>query len=360
MALSKGNQEKKDLDLIQSKINTTETIVMTKRLNEHKGNEKLEELLNEVNSLFAPMEAQAIAPFEKNKYPVILIMGAARSGTTLLLQWLASLGYFSYPTNMLSRFYGAPYIGSKIQLMLTTHDFNNEIFDFNEVVPFTSRLGKTMGALAPNEFWYFWRRFFHFGEIQQLTEDELKSVDRMKFVAEIAAIEAVFEKPFAMKGMIVNWNIPFISSILDKVLFVHVKRHPFYNIQSLMKARMDYYGDLRGWYSFKPPEYSDLKNKSPYEQIAGQIFFTNRAIEEGLKAVAPERILKVSYEQFCQSPECVFEKIRNKFSLQGYPSDWVYKGPEMFTDTNKVTLSDDERGKVIEAFNNITGETIVL
>ena len=58
-------------------------------------------------------------------------MGNPRSGTTLFIQWLGISGYLAYPTNLLSRFYGVPCIGAKIQLMLTKHDSNNDLFDFN-------------------------------------------------------------------------------------------------------------------------------------------------------------------------------------------------------------------------------------
>ncbi|GBD96282.1 MAG TPA: sulfotransferase [Nitrospirae bacterium] len=330
------------------------------RREEHKRNEKLEEILKDINGMLAPVESQSIQSFKKNKYPIVLIMGSPRSGTTLLLQWLASSGYFCYPTNMLSRFYEFPYIGSKIQLMLTKYDFNNEIFDFKEEIPFDSNLGKTKGALAPNEFWYFWRRFFHFGEIQQLNEEELASIDHQKFVSELAAIEAVFDKPFSMKGLIVNWNIPFITSIVEKVLFIYIKRHPFYNIQSLLNARINYYDDIKAWYSFKPPEYVDLKNCSPYEQVAGQVYFTNRAIEEGLARVEDAKVLEIAYEEFCQSPDLVFKQIINKFKLQGYQADWPYKGPARFSNTNKISLSCEEQEKVMNAYRHFSGETLTL
>lgn len=327
------------------------------RKTEHKRDERLEKLLREVNGLLGPQETQALSSFEKPEKPVVLIMGSPRSGTTLMLQWLASTGCFAYPTNLLSRFYGAPYIGAMIQLMLTKYDFNKEIFDFNPEVPFTSNLGKTHGALAPNEFWYFWRRFFKFGEIQKLHEDDLKKVDHKKFVSELAALETVFEKPFAMKGMIVNWNIPFISSILDRVLFLYIRRHPFYNIQSLLGARLNYYGDKGAWYSFKPPEYPDLKDRGPYEQVSGQIYHTNRAVEEGLAKVDDSKVLTVDYEAFCRSPESTFNRIAEKFSQQGCKVDWKYNGPESFDVTNRVTLSEHETQKVIKAYERITGET---
>jgi hypothetical protein len=332
----------------------------SERRPEHRKNKGLEEILAEVNSILGPVEALTIANYKKNKYPLILIVGCARSGTTLLMQWLSSLGCFCYPTNILSRFYAAPYIGAKIQLMLTKYDFKNEIFDFNKEIPFTSNLGKTKGALAPHEFWYFWNRFFKFGEIQYLSEEMLKSVDDITFVSELAAIEAAFNLPLAMKASIANWNIPYLSSKLDKVLFVHVKRHPFYNIQSLLEARMKFYGDIKAWYSFKPPEFNSLKDLSPYEQVTGQVYHTNRAVEMGLQQLEEARVLGIDYEQFCQSPENVFKQIVEKLQRQGYQVNRSYNGPNSFGHTNSKKMSNDEAEKIIAAYKKFSGETLTL
>ncbi|MBI5101818.1 MAG: sulfotransferase [Nitrospirae bacterium] len=331
-----------------------------KRRQPHEKNPRLEELLRDVNDLLLPSEIGSIKAFTKSKYPLILIMGCPRSGTTLFLQWLASLGHFCYPTNILSRFYGAPYIGAKIQLMLTKHDFNNEIFDFNETVPFSSRLGKTKGALAPNEFWYFWRRFFNYGEIQILEADALKTVDHETFVSELAAMESVFDKPCAMKGMIANWNIPFLANILEKVLFVHIKRRPFYNIQSLLNARLDYYGSFDGWYSFKPPEYESLKDLTPYEQVSGQIYYTNEAIEKGLEKVGASRVLTVDYEEFCESPERFFEAIRSKLSSQGFERSLIYPGPAKFAHMNHINVTQEEVRLIIDAYRKFSGSDVTV
>jgi hypothetical protein len=330
----------------------------SKRLKIHRKNAKLEAILKEVNNLLGPVESEVITSFKKNKYPVILIVGCARSGTTLLLQWLAGSGAFCYPTNMLSRFYEAPHIGAKIQLMLTKYDFNKEIFDFQEEVPFSSSLGKTRGALAPNEFWYFWRRFFHYRDIQYLKDEDLRLVDSQRFLSELAAIEAVFDKPLAMKAMIVNWNIPFVSKILDKALFIFMKRLPFYNIQSLLESRRKFYGSLNTWYSFKPPEYADLKDHDPFEQVAGQVYHTNCAVEEAMKGVEPSRRLVVSYEDFCMGPEQVYSQIAEKLSLQGCTMDMSCRGPDHFENTNKVRMSDEDCEKIKAAYKNLSGVEI--
>lgn len=330
------------------------------RREDHRKNPELERILSEINGLLGSVEGQVLTAHGKNKYPVVLVMGCPRSGTTLFMQWLSCLGYFAYPSNLLSRFYGAPYIGAKIQLMLTKYDFNSEIFDFAEEVPFVSRLGKTRGVLAPNEFWYFWRRFFNFGEIQKLTDDELEKIDSRTFVAEIAAMEEAFGKPISMKGMIVNWHIPYLAKILDKVLFVHIKRHPFFNAQSLLRSRIDYYGDISSWYSFKPPEYSSLSSRDPYEQVCGQVYFTNKAIEEGRASIGSEKSLSVQYEDFCADPASVFEQIATKFREQKYDADWSYDGPASFTVGNQVCLSDEDEKSLLDAYRTVSGETITV
>ena len=38
---------------------------------------------------------------------VVLVVGGPRSGSTVMMQWLASSGVFAYPSNLLSRFYRA-------------------------------------------------------------------------------------------------------------------------------------------------------------------------------------------------------------------------------------------------------------
>jgi len=328
------------------------------RLPQHMKNNELETLLFKINDLLASPERYQVANYEFTKYPVILLFGPPRCGSTIFMQWLANTNLVSYPTNLLSRFYGAPYIGSLIQLILTKHDFNGEIFDFVDEVPFVSRLGKTRGVLAPNEFWYFWRRFFKFREIQKLTDDELKLVDFKTFVSEIAAIEHVFDKPFATKGMILNWNIPFLAQILDKVLFVHITRDPVYNIQSLLKARLDYFGDMKAWYSFKPPEYYELVELDPYMQVAGQIYYTNKSVEDGLCCVPSHKKLSIKYEEFCVNPKYAFSQITQKLKQQGYDSNLKYRGPKSFEIGNKSSFSVDEMLLIEAAYQSISKDNV--
>jgi hypothetical protein len=102
------------------------------RKKEHQKNEKLEDLLILLNDVLWIAEEKAISKFEQPQFPVLLVVGCPRSGSTLITQWLSNLGVFSYPSNLLSRFFKAPYIGALIQKMLTDPDyaFQDELIDF--------------------------------------------------------------------------------------------------------------------------------------------------------------------------------------------------------------------------------------
>ncbi len=333
----------------------------TERAEEHQRNQSLEELLQELNSLLGDAERRIEEDFESPRRPVVFIVGPPRSGTTLLLQWLAQTGIFGYPTNLISRFYGAPYIGAKIQRLLTDpkFDFNDEFQDLRQSIDFDSTLGKTQGLLAPNEFWYFWRRFIPNEEPRYLSVEEAEQVDKSGFVSSLAALEAALEKPLAMKGIILQYNLDVLTHMLqNEVVFIHTYRHPFYNAQSLLKARESYYGTRNKWYSVKPEKYDQLKDKSPIEQVVGQVYFTNRAIERQIDQLPDECSLEWPYESFCESPSQHFKRLTQRLQNYGFDVKRDYRGPKEFESTNEVKVSKQDKTQIMEAWERFSGEKI--
>lgn len=335
----------------------------SERAEQHQRNQSLEGLLEELNSLLSDAERRVEKDFESPEWPVVFIVGPPRSGTTLLLQWLAQTGIFGYPTNLISRFYGAPYIGAKIQRLLTDpkFDFNDEFQDLRQSIDFNSTLGKTQGLLAPNEFWYFWRRFIPNEEPRHLSAEEVEQIDKSGFPSSLAALEAAVEKPFAMKGLILQYNLVELASMLqNQVVFIHTHRHPFYNTQSLLKARESYFGTKDKWYSVKPEEYEQLKDLGPTEQVAGQIYFTNQAITRQLKQLPEACSVKWPYESFCGNPSDYFLKLISRLQKHGFEVDRDYRGPEEFESTNEVKVSKQEETQILDAWNRFSGDKISL
>jgi hypothetical protein len=318
-----------------------------KRTQKFKRNDSLEEFLGEINNDLWNTE-EKLLNIKEPEYPLIFVMGPLRSGSTLMTQWLANLD-FAYPTNLMSRFYKTPIIASKIQLLLTDERYNyrNELRDFNSGVDFSSENGKTKGALAPNEFWYFWRRFLDFKELDYLPSEELlEKVDIDTFKSEFAGIVDVFQKPFALKGMILNYNIDFLDKIFEKAIFIYTKRDPLTNIESALKAREKQLGSIKEWYSFKIPEYNELIKLNPYEQVAGQIYHINKAVESGLENVAEHKKMIVNYEEFCENPKKFYDELKAKLNIQGYNMDEAYFGEDKF-DVTRKSVKDEN---ILEAY----------
>jgi len=315
------------------------------RIHKFARNHLLEDLLQEINSDLAPIEKSLIKKQSESDFPIILIMGPARSGTTLFLQCLADTGAFAYPTNLLSRFYGAPVVGSKIQLLLTDpkYNFNDELSDFKCGQDFKSENGKTKGALAPNEFWYFWRRFLPDLERDHFTNLELQeSMDSIALLSELNGIMDVLKKPFAAKGMLFNYNISFFDKLFKKAIFIQIKRDPLMNIQSLLSARERQFGAHDRWYSFRIKEYEKLITKDPIAQVAGQVACINRAIARSLKKMDEERKVIVSYEAFCKNPEDTLRELSAKLIKQGCDSLSDLSISRSFTPKTNLTMSKSD------------------
>ncbi|WP_421921683.1 sulfotransferase [Marinobacter salarius] len=309
-------------------------------------NYELESLLEEMTALLGSANSQLANQSSAERYSKIFIVGPLRSGTTLFTQWLASSGLVAYPTNLLSRFFGAPLVGAKIQQLLADprYNFRNEILDFNSEITFASDNGKTKGALAPNEFWYFWRRFLPFDELDYMPPDELRGKANLAgFRDELNALANIFGKPFAMKAMIMNQNIRELAEQFDKSLFIWIRRDPIFNIQSALEARQRQYGDMSTWYSFKIREYPQLKELDPLESVAGQIAATNHSVERGIADLPDHKKLVIPYEDFCLRPEHYFHEITRRLRKQngtGESGPPPYAGEQHFSNTNTWRLTE--------------------
>jgi len=311
----------------------------------------LETVLAEING---SIPAIMRPPYSQPKYPAVLILGAPRSGTTLMSQWLCDSGKFAFASNLIARFHANPYFGARVQQALHTYDPGGQIFGTQTGEGFSSDLGRTKGALAPSEFWYFWRRFFKFGTINKLSDSELADVDSAGFLEGLAGLEAAQSLPIVTKAMNLNWNLPFLDQIMPNVVFVNVKRDPFFNAQSLLFARERFFDDRSRWYSFKPPEYEQLKDKPALEQVVGQIYHNRTAVEEGLSMVPDARKVTIEYSDFCTNPAQVYTAISSKMGQQGYALPQEYSGPASFKESRSIKLSSqdaEEMKRLIASYN---------
>ncbi|MCP4573524.1 MAG: sulfotransferase [bacterium] len=324
------------------------------RRSEHRRNPKLEDLLGDLTRDLDAESRPVPGRREAPRHPTVLVVGCPRSGTTLCYQWLAATGTFTFPTNFVSRFPTAPWTGERIQRLLTDTkcDHGGELaLDLPAARdPFRSRLGKTRGPFAPHEFWYWWRRFLPAGETHFLDEEQLASVDTDRFRRELAAWEEVRDRPLLMKGLILDWNLPWLAEILPDTVFVFVRRDPFFTMQSLLSARRDFSGDEERWYSFRPPTFPAVKDLSAAEQVAAQVHDTESAVRHGLEQIEPDRWLEITYEELCSDPAWLYERLIVKLERRGYRRAGSYDGPVRFPVSAKVTVDAERAAELRSAW----------
>lgn len=287
-----------------------------KRISNHKKIEGLENIFPEMESLLGPAELEAIEGIDNSDLPVLLMVGCPRSGTTLLYQYLAATGILGYPSNLISRFYYSPYIGIRIQQIMTDLDARGEIMGTDKTINFNSQLGKTRGALQPHEFWYFWNRFFKFGTIQRLRDEELQNVDTRLLIKELEGMQVAFGKPLILKALNLNWHIHFLAKLSNKFKFIFMRRELSDNAYSLYNARKEYFGNDQEWYSFKPPEFRKIEVLHPTEQVVEQVLVNNFAIENQLKTLNENNYYIVNYDEFLEHPLTIVKEILTRFDIE--------------------------------------------
>jgi hypothetical protein len=327
---------------------------MENRVGDFSRNDKLEHLLSELTPPIEIAENSLLNNITGPHKANLFVVGCPRAGTTLFMQALASSGEFSYPTNFLSRFFSGLGIGSKIQKMLFNEEFQfrNEL-GISKLTPqkqnYNSELGKTNGALSPHVFWYFWYKHFKYNETSYLTKLQWDNSDITRFINECHVFTNEWKKPSVMKAMIMNWNLTDFADIFESSLFVRLKRDKYSLANSILKARLNYSGAIDNWWSFKPPEFVNIRKLTPREQVAAFIISNEKALDYAEKNIDSSRFISIDYDDFCRNPAEELKKLKIMFSHTGDNLNLTNVGEGI--QVNK-RLSEDEISDWEEDFLN--------
>jgi hypothetical protein len=178
------------------------------------------------------------------------------------------------------------------------------------------------------------------------------------FARELAAWEAVENRPLAMKGLHLNFHVPYLANLLPRSVFLFLRRDPMLQIQSILEARERHAGSTARWWSVKPPEFEELSEHRAEHQVAGQVWHTNRHIEAGLANVPDARKIYVSYEKFCASPSKLYQEICDRFAALGHDLNRQYKGPAEFQTKTSWTRDPRELEAARSAYTMLSGEPL--
>ena len=318
-------------------------------------------LIKELERLLQPVQEKVRHESDKFSHDEFLhtfILGCPRSGTTALLQYLSYTNAWNYPTNLLTRFSSSLYVGMLLQKLMFDDAFG--LLKSSSNVNFSSEYGRSKGAMNANEFFHFFRRYFPNNTIRYLKEEELSKVDYSTMKRDIDIICKLNNKPFLSKALMLQYNLDYFSSRLSNILYVYIRRDEVYNIQSIYKSRKSEMGSSGLWWSAKPKQYELLKNKGIFEQIAGQVLYSNYEIEKYLESIPDKNKLIIDYEEFVDDPKAVLDLIAEKYVLLGKRLEFGREVPtNNIINANVKSVDDDVWSKFIEAKSIIQKEIMM-
>lgn len=289
---------------------------VTERYRKNQGDEKF---LAALNTILAPHEEALYEDLEET-HATLHVIGAPRSGTTLLNQLICSSLDMSYVNNLIAAFWRAPVIGIRL---------SNKLLGPPPESSYESEFGRTRSVYEPHEFGYFWSALLGYQEPRQ-RDLAVDPIDWNRVRNVLLNMSGAFGGPAVYKSFYLGWHIERMQQVLPRTCFVWIRRDPTQNALSLLKMRRDFLGSVEKWASLKPREYDRLKDAPYWEQVAGQVYYLERSLAAQIRSVGGRNVLQVSYEQLCRQPGEVLERIRNMLYHNGSPVEYLNPVPESF------------------------------
>lgn len=227
-------------------------------------------------------------------HPPVFVLGAPRSGTTLLYQLVCRAFEVGYLSNAHCRFYGAPSI---------VHPVLTAWFDFSGTDQFESSFGDTPWMNSPAECGDFWYRFFPRAYAAASRRPELGEKERHALTIAVARLTASFNRPVVFKNVMNVLRLEAIMRALPTARFVVVERELLANAHSILYARRRNLSCYDRWWSLPVPGYKELASEPAEKQVIAQIEGARTVIRHGEERAGSGRFHWVSYENVCRDPE---------------------------------------------------------
>ena len=263
----------------------------------------------------------------------VFIIGAPRTGSTLLYLVIARCWDISYATNFQNYFNKIPVTGALLSKVFTKPIYKSDWLK--------SYHGTTKGLSRPNEFGQFWYNWFP-RDRHYVPNGVLTVVQNEQIYKAVSAMISIGKKPFIFKNMNCGQRIGALSEIFPDAVFLFCRRDPLYTAQSLLLTRESVYKTRNAWWSIMPKEYEDIIKHQPERQVVEQVYYIEKQIEEDLVRYYPNRYCQVHYESLIQDPKRELESIRNYLMEKGVSIKSTENIGDLLIENGNIKKIDDE------------------
>ena len=233
-------------------------------------------------------DSQKIAYYggEPLQHQPIFIIGAPRTGSTILYQTITNLYDVLYIDNLVCRFHRNLIFGFWL---------SNKIYESMPHNNFDSWHGQSKGGHSPSEcgqFWYRWLpRDHHFIDYDEITPQMVEAIRR-----EITAVINYFDTPIVFKNLNAGQRLRLLTQCFPDAKFVFITRDPVQTAQSILKAKRGAGLFDNEFWSVMPPNVSELKGLEWDEQIVKQVYSLEKQIAQDCSLAGKHNFFTLHYK----------------------------------------------------------------
>jgi hypothetical protein len=245
------------------------------------------------NRMLEPLDVLLRRRYARVDIPIVLIVGAPRSGTTVLYQLMADYLDVGFINNRMARYFAAPLVGAVL------HGRTGGAHG----LALASDYGRTGGDLSPHEFSWFWQYYGGFHLSDDLTDDELGRIRWRSVRRTLEGLAGYFGRPLVIKNLnFIVYQIPWLKRLLPGAKFIWIRRDDRYTVQSILRAREEQYGDRNVWWSVRPRDAQDWRDKPAVDQVVHQVTDISSAITRAFELIPSRDKLQIDYEELMLRP----------------------------------------------------------
>ena len=224
------------------------------------------------------------------KWQPIFIIGAPRTGSTILYQALTNYFDVLYIDNLVCMCHKSLFSGFWI---------SNKIYGSKPHKNFQSEYGNTarFGGHAPSEcgeFWYRWLpRERHFIDDHEISDEMVDNIRR-----EITAVSNYFDRPLLFKNLNAGQRLRLLYRCFPEAKFIYVQRRAETTIRSIMAGRRKVGAGPGQWWGIMPPDYASLLVLPELAMVKAQIERIEEQIEKDIQRFTPQNVRDLHYDDF--------------------------------------------------------------
>lgn len=281
-------------------------------------------------------------PLTPVKHPCIFIIGAPRSGSTLLYQCITEYFDVGYIKNLHRTFYTNIAFAERWIAPLIKKPSSD----------FLSNLGQTEGPAAPSECAVYWYRFFRRSpQYIPANETDRDSMARLAYSLN-RFTRQLNGKPLFVKNMNHALRLPALLEAVPNALFIVTHRDERDTAISILNARKKFHGDYASWWSMEPDRFAEISKLPLEQQASNQIRGIDELINKTRSTMPATRFLDVHHADLLHTPEKVMADIAQFLTGSGVEINRSGKSLPPAFHARKPQLDDTELQEKVERYVN--------